>query len=170
MSTQHNSKSGVERSRALLNSSWKRRFIAEVPEQSSRERMASRALGPVSRNLDMHLAREDTHAAVSCLTDICERISHSQSGRTCLGIRTPGLHWTSSSPKNSEPKRYCNGYPVARFLHSFRRSVRHPSRLRMLGRLWTLLSACSRSHRNSFHADSTFLQLRRRSGRCIFSL
>lgn len=26
-----------------------------------------------------------------------------------LGIRTPGLHLISSSPKNSEPRMYCNG-------------------------------------------------------------
>lgn len=62
------------------------------------------------------LTRRVTDAAVSGLRTIQDEHEKRRSEPTYRGMRTPGRHSISSSPKYSVPRMYCNGSPLARRL------------------------------------------------------
>jgi hypothetical protein len=81
---------------------------------------------------------------------------------TYRGMRTPGLHLISRSPKNSVPSIYCRGSPLARlFTYCCKRCLSLPVSACCEA---TTSAACSPSHLSSFRDDCKSLQTGRRGG------
>lgn len=78
-----------------------------------------------------------------------------------LGINTPGLQSSSSSPKNSVPKIYCNGFPRPRSRQRRRSLISAVKDSRRCE------ETCSRSHRSSLRALGMSRQVRRRGRRWV---
>ena len=97
-------------------------FLAEVLERNARTGAGctrslyrDQALS-ISMAAGYHFSQVDVaNAEHTLLCPVCALFSILDTlenvAEAYLGINTPGLHLSSSSPKNSVPKMYCNGFP-----------------------------------------------------------